>query len=122
MKCVNCPKTKPIPTCVLELTIGTIAMLNEPIAVFINDATNNRLEAVMTTSGPDGLVKIDTSESIFMDNHSYEIWIEKAGEQNQLPITIDGNQHDCLLARFQMQFDGDGDLKTTVAHVISMES
>lgn len=120
MSCTNCDQIKPIPTCVLELVIGTIAGANKNIVVMVEDITQNRLSAIKMMSDGSGSIKMDTSKMIFMENHSYKFEVVEPADGSTIPVTIDGTAHDCLSARFVRLLDGDGDLETTTTHTISM--
>jgi hypothetical protein len=72
--------TKPITTCLENLTIGTIADFNQDVKVIVEDITTGRRGTYHATSDGAGLVVVDLSDSDFAESHSYQGWIVKDGD------------------------------------------
>lgn len=97
--------TKPIPTCIGTLSIGTIPDLNQAVKIYIEDITTGRIEYYSATSTGAGLVTVDLTGVEFSDKHSYQIHIEKEGTQNIYSITVGGEADQYYQVRFFSAMD-----------------
>lgn len=77
--CTPCLKALPLATCTGELEIGTIALTDSSVNIYIHDITTGQIMQVAADSDADGVVTVDLSEKAFFDNHAYELWITDAG-------------------------------------------
>jgi len=96
MNCETCHQTKPIPSCIDEIVIGYITLLNSPIIIKLLNAATGRKILLSETSAADGLITIDTSDLNFMEGH-YVIQVASESDySNDLPITISGIVAPCI--------------------------
>jgi hypothetical protein len=107
MICATTLKTKPIPTCLGELTIGVIADVSTAVNVHLHDVTTGRTEIFQETSDGAGIVKVDLTDKDFSDNHSYQIWITAAASSVKTTITIGSKSSEIVELNFQYSKDGD---------------
>ena len=121
MSCENCPKTKQVPECLLELVVGKISDTIKEVYVVFDDITSNRTTAYPAQSDSGGLIKLDTSDIVFMENHSYVLTVVSNPGAEQYDIEIGGTSYECLGVRFKRFEEAGGDTMTTVTHTIEME-
>lgn len=87
--------TKPVPSCVGELTIGKVSYGNTNLNVFIKDVTTDAIVQYDATSAGDGTVTLDVTDIQFdgvswSDKHSYYLWITRSGVSAKETIYIAG--------------------------------
>lgn len=122
MSCKNCSKANVIPACVGEIVIGKISDFLTNVYVVFEDITQNRIISFPSTSTGDGTVKIDSSDFMFPENHSYEITITKEIGTPGVEFTIDSTSYPCIGARFRKIRNENGGIETAISHTITMES
>lgn len=87
--CTPATSTKPIPTCIGELTVGVISDTLLALYFIITDITTGRTFPIPFTSAADGTCVIDLSAIDFSDKHSYKAGIYKQNTiANPETITI----------------------------------
>ena len=98
--------TKPIPTCVGNLTIGTISDFNTMVSIIIEDITTGRREVYNSVSDGAGLVVANVESSEFSESHSYQGWVYKTvnGIGNPYTITIDASTTEYFALNFEQVF------------------
>lgn len=103
--------TKPIPTCIENLSIGSIPDNNQAVFVIIEDITTGRREKYSATSDGSGIVIVDVSAAEFSDTHGYQGWIYKStdGIGDPYTITIGASTTEYFGLTFEKVFD-DGEL------------
>lgn len=110
--CTPCTKAKPIPTCITNLTIGTITALNTAVCVYIKNLTTGRLLRFSATSTGSGLVIVDISSQDWMPGHDYELWVTLASAVNiedRENVTVSGTAYTCFELSFEYVLDTAGD-------------
>lgn len=108
MSCSTCTITKPIPSCVENLTIGTITADTEVFVLFRNLATG-RTEYTTATSDADGLLILDLTELAFPANQAIELSVHDiaaTSAETALELTIGENTYDCLQISFNRIYEG----------------
>lgn len=115
MSCSSCAKTKPILSCVTELTVGTVANLTTALYIYIRNNTTNRLYRFEETSSGAGLVVVTLDEVQMIPGHNYELWVTLASATNieqKLDVTIGDETNDCFDVSFQRVFNTDNSLRS----------
>lgn len=107
MICTTTLKTKPIPTCIGELTIGTIADVSTAVNVHLHDVTLGSYKLFQEASDGAGLVKVDFTDYDFSDNHSYQIWITGVNSGAKKTITIGSKSSEIVELNFQYTNEGE---------------
>lgn len=121
MPCLLCSRTNPIPACVTSLIIGTIADALTTVYVQFNDTTNDVKTLYQRTSDGDGLVIVDNIDTMFPENHSFEISISKTIGGAKENFTVGTEAFDCVTAQFEKLRDSSGAIMTAANHVITMQ-
>lgn len=105
--------TKPLPTCLATLIVGTITDLNATLKAYLYNLTTKRNTTCSGTSNGAGLVTLDVSELDFSPNHSYLLTLTIAGDDvnSLLTVTIDTIATDQLALRFEDIYASDGDME-----------
>lgn len=80
--------TKPIPTCIGDLTIGKVSYGQTVMTLFIVDITTGRIEAIDFVTEADGTSTADVSDYDFSDKHSYKAFITREGANVSSQETI----------------------------------
>jgi hypothetical protein len=102
MSCSSCKSAKPLNQCVEVLTIGTIAVNNHPVYVWLNNKTTGQLMQFAVTSSNEGLVTVDLSAVDLQEGHLYEIFVtnRNAWIGDKIDVTVGATPYDC----FQLSF------------------
>lgn len=105
--------TKPLPTCLATLIVGTITDLNESVTGYLYNLTTKRTTTVSGTSDGAGLVTLDVSDLSFSPNHSYYLTLTLAGDDvnSILNVIIDTTTTSQIALRFEDIYTSDGDLE-----------
>ena len=125
MACTDCAYTKIIPTCITEITVGTITELAADVYVFVKNISTGKIDRFSSTSDGAGLVKLSSiAANFFMDSYDYEIWItlRSAGQNDKLDMEIDGNMDVCFAMPFADLYDGAGEKLAITSHVLTAET
>jgi hypothetical protein len=101
----NCNDIKDLPTCLNELVLGTIELLNQDVYVFIKNNSNGQFTRLTASSDIEGLVTIDLTQlpdNYFSENYSYDFWVTSANgsPSEMIDVFIDGADYPCFAARF----------------------
>jgi hypothetical protein len=101
----NCNDIKDLPTCLNELVLGTIELLNQDVYVFIKNNSNGQFTRLTAQSDIDGLVTLDLTQlpdNYFSDNYNYDFWVTLTSgtPSGMQTIVIEGADYDCLNANF----------------------
>jgi len=125
MSCEICLTTKKLPTCLGELTIGTISSTLEDVLVVIKDITTGRIITYDVTSDGAGLVKItiDSAKQEYMPGHSYKIWITKKSSnsiEKKETITIGTETTPCARTSFERIHEEDNTLLELATQVLEV--
>lgn len=105
--------TKPLPTCLATLVVGTIDELSANIRAYLYNLTTRRTTTIQSTTDGAGLITLDLSELDFSPNHSYLLTVTLAGDDvNSLKlITVGTTVTDQLALRFEDIYASDGDME-----------
>lgn len=105
--------TKPLPTCLATLIVGTITDFNENVTGYLYNLTTQRLTSVTGASNGAGLVTLDVSELSFSPNHTYYLTLTLAGDDvnSILNVTIDTTVTNQIALRFEDIYASDGDME-----------
>lgn len=112
--CVPCLKAKPVPTCTVEIVLGTVAANNTAVMVYVEDVSSGLLFAFPTTTGAGGEVAVDVSEIEFFENHSYLSYVTLANASLNDPetLTLGTDTTDYVCIRFRNVKLDDGTMET----------
>lgn len=117
MSCNECSKTDAIPTCAATLVIGTVALLNTAMYVYVKDVTTGRLHMQPSTSSGAGVVSLDMTlpdQTFWIPDHHYELWMTTAtstGMDNRTDFVISSTTVDCINLVFERVLDENSDGK-----------
>jgi hypothetical protein len=105
--------TKPLPTCLATLIVGTITDLNASVKAYLYNLTTQRLTSITGASNGAGLVTLDVSELSFSPNHTYYLTLTLAGDDvnSLITVTIGTTTTDQIALRFEDVYASDGDLE-----------
>jgi hypothetical protein len=104
----NCTKTRPVPSCILQLVAGTVSETSTSlIATFTNIATG-RINYISCSSDGAGLVTIDLSGMKFLAGHAYDFTLSNEIGSAPLEITIGSVEYVCLSVVFEKFRNEDG--------------
>lgn len=101
MSCETCIQVKPIPVCISEIVIGTIADINTDVLIKLKNVSNGRIIFLSSSSDGAGLIALDVSEIKLTTSH-YEISVHDTDDVSILhDITIGGESSDCIDIPFE---------------------
>jgi len=123
MSCSSCNKTKKVLSCTTSLTIGTSALLNTALYVYIKSNTTGRVYRYSVTSTAGGVITPTITAQQFAEGHDYELWTTLATATNvdeKINFTIDGETVNCLAIQFQRIYNNSDTLQSG-AQTLSLE-
>lgn len=114
--------TKPLPTCLATLIVGTIGDLNASIKAYVYNMTTKRITSVTGTSDGAGLVTLDVSELAWSPNHTYYLTLTLAGDDvnSILNVTVDTTVTNQIALRFEDIYAGDGNMEQFTAQTLEV--
>lgn len=77
--CINYILVNPIPQCVTNLTVGTIAALNTAVKVSLMNTATGRTDVYDVTSNGAGLIILPATDIEFIPNTTYTVTVSVAG-------------------------------------------
>lgn len=113
MACLDCSRTKPIPSCTTSLILGTVTSLSTAVYIYVRNLTSGKLYRQAVTSSVAGLVTLDKTEPssyFYTPNHAYEIWVTLVSAtdiDSRLILTIGTSTATCLNPVFEKPTDND---------------
>jgi hypothetical protein len=105
MSCTTCNRAKPLPTCITNLTIGTLAA-DTDYYVYIKRLSNGTLKRVSAISDSEGLLIADISDldEFLSPGSDFELWVTLQSAENindREVISIGATDSECLLLTFE---------------------
>ena len=106
--CSPCLEIEPVPYCVSNITIGSIALTDTPVYVYVQNIGADQTTQISTTTDGSGVVTITDFQGFEQLNQSFELWVtDQTNTINQRQtITVEGQTGDCLSFRFKDFVDG----------------
>ncbi len=107
--CITCQKTKVLPRCSTQLTIGLINHISQTIYIFVDNVTTGyriRQEATSTATGIVNIDMTDPARDFFSPNMQYEVWVtfRDTSIEERVPISLGGSAFDCFVMEFETTF------------------
>lgn len=117
----NCIQTNSIPSCLTNLTVGTISYNNESVNVFVRSDATGRVNIFQTTSSNTGEVSFDlTVDDLFLVGHSYTAEV-KLGFDTVLPVTVGSETEMCISITFETMLDENGNSLPVTSHTLTVK-
>lgn len=108
--CITCQKTKVLPRCSTQLTIGLINHISQLIYIFVENVTTGYRIRQEATSSATGVVNIDMTDparNFFSPNMQYEVWVtfRDTSIEERVPISLGASTFDCFSLEFETFFE-----------------
>lgn len=116
-------KTKPLPTCLSLLDVGTVAEVSSNIRAYFYNLTTKRITTIEGSSTITGAVVLDVSELSFSSNHSYVLTLTLASDDvnSLLTVTIGSQTADQIALRFEDVFNSSGENQIYTIQSVEVE-
>ena len=129
--CLDCEKTKLIPTCTDDLILGKISDFNEDVDIYVRNVTLDQLHIfevdendVQIVSDGTGLVTLPMqTKNIWNASHYYEVWIIKESAtdiEDRETITIGLITTACLNLRFSFVENQDSESEVYTTQTVAL--
>lgn len=107
--CLTCQRTKVLPRCSTQLTIGLINHVSQTIYIFVENVTTGyriRQEATSTATGVVNIDMTDPNRNFFSPNMQYEVWVtfRDTSIEERVRISLGGSAFDCFVLEFETFF------------------
>lgn len=113
----------PVPVCVQQLTIGTIANLSTSVRVMFENTSTNLKTILEAASNGAGLLVVNVDTMNFMANCTYIVHVALPSDLGTyLDITIGSETENEIYVRFEDYRDQDFDSVGAAAYTLSVQA